>query len=171
MQRAKCGAWTTGKDFSYFPFDRDEWERRFDEEVRSKAPSCRFRRGLLGSNCKADLPENFFDVVCSVSVLEEVTIDVVRDILKHAARLLKPGGVLIGTHDLLTSHLARIGEYAAAHAEAGLDLQDPYPAIDLGNRALIESPTIAMLLYQAHEGEGRKYWGHWTAMWTVATKY
>ncbi len=61
-------------------------------------------------------------MVCSVSVLEEVPIETVRDILKHAVRLLKPGGALIGTHDLLTAVLGRIGDYVAAHAAAGLDL-------------------------------------------------
>jgi hypothetical protein len=35
---------------SYFPSDRDRWERRFDEEVRRKAPTCTFRRGRLGGN-------------------------------------------------------------------------------------------------------------------------
>jgi hypothetical protein len=56
-------------------------EKRFDQEVRSKAPGCPFRRGLLGSSCGVDLTSNYFCVVCSVSVLEEVTIETVRDIL------------------------------------------------------------------------------------------
>ena len=159
-----CGA-------SYFTKDRAKWEAQFDKEVRAKAPACTFRRGLLGSQNKADLPSAYFDVVCSVSVLEELPIDVVRDILKHAANLLRRGGVLIGTHDLITDFPVRIGEYAAAHAEAGLALDDPYPCLDLsGHRLLLESPTAVMLWYQAHEGEDRKFQGHWTTIWTVATK-
>jgi hypothetical protein len=55
--------------------DRDAWEKRFDDEVRSKAPRCTFVRGLLGGSPGADLPDNYFDVVCSVSVLEEVPIE------------------------------------------------------------------------------------------------
>jgi len=151
--------------------DAVEWERCFNNEVRAKSPNCTFRRGLLGRKSETDLPENYFDVICSVSVLEEVPIQTMRDILGHAAKLVKPGGVLIGTHDLVTDFPARIGEYAAAHAEAGFDLEYPNPCIDLGgHRLLLESPTTAMLWYQAHEGEGRKYWGHWTTMWTVAKK-
>ena len=65
--------------------DAVEWERRFNDEVRSRSPNCTFRRGLLGRESKADLPENYFDVICSVSVLEEVPIQTVRDILGHAA--------------------------------------------------------------------------------------
>jgi SAM-dependent methyltransferase len=156
---------------SYFTADPVEWERRLNDEVRSKSPNCTFRRGLLGGESEGDLPQNYFDVICSVSVLEEVPIQTVRDILAHAAKLVKPGGVLIGTHDLVIDFPARIGEYAAAHAEAGFDLEHPHPYIDLGgHRLLLESPTTAMLWYQAHEGEGRKYWGHWTTMWTVAKK-
>ena len=155
----------------YFPSDRAEWEARFDREVRAKTANCTFRRGLLGSQSKADLPNAYFDVICSVSVLEEVPIDVARDILRHAASLLKPGGVLIGTHDLLTAFPARIGEYVSAHAEMGLALDDPYPVIDLGgHRLLLESPTAVMLLSQGNEGDDRKFLSHWTTIWTVATK-
>jgi SAM-dependent methyltransferase len=150
--------------------DRDAWEKRFDQEVRSKAPECTFRRGLLGSSCGADLPENYFDVVCSVSVLEEVPIETVRDILNHVARLLNPGGVLIGTHDLLTVVPERIGEYVAAHADAGLDLSIESLAPEINNKTLIENPAVAMIRYQVNEPETRNYWGHWATIWTVATK-
>ncbi len=150
--------------------DRDAWEKRFDEEVRSKAPGCTFRRGLLGGSRGADLPGNYFDVVCSVSVLEEVPIETVSDILKHAARLLKTGGALIGTHDLLTAVPERIGEYAAAHAAAGLYLPIETLAPEINNKTLIENPTAAMIRYQVNEPETRNYWGHWATIWTVATK-
>ena len=150
--------------------DRNAWEKRFDQEVRSKAPECTFRRGLLGGSCGADLPSNYFDVVCSVSVLEEVTIETVRDILKHAARLLKPGGALIGTHDLLTVSPERIGEYVAAHAAAGLELPIETLAPEINDKTLIENPTSVMIWYQMNEPETRKYWGHWATIWTVATK-
>ncbi len=153
----------------YFP-DRAEWEKRFEQEVRSKAPECTFRRGLLGGDGGVDLPDNYFDVICSVSVLEEVPMDVVRDILKHVVRLLKPGGALIGTHDLLTAAPERIGEYIDAHAAVGLDLQIETFS-EINNKTLIENPSVAMIHYQMGQPEeNRKYWGHWATMWTVATK-
>jgi SAM-dependent methyltransferase len=161
--------------------DRDAWEKKFDQEVRPKAAGCTFRRGLLGGSRGADLPDNYFDVVCSVSVLEEVPIETVRDILKHAARLLKIGGRLIGTHDLLievpfaatrdqVQAQDRIGDYVAAHAAAGLDLPIGTLAPEINNKTLIENPTAAMICYQAKEPETRNYWGNWATIWTVATK-
>ena len=150
--------------------DRDAWEKRFDQEVRSKAPECTFRRGLLGGSRSADLPDNYFDVVCSVSVLEELPIEAVCDILKHAARLLKPGGALIGTYDLLTAVPERIGEDVAAHAAAALDLPIETLAPEINNKTLIENPTVVMIQYQMNEPETRKYWGHFATIWTVATK-
>ena len=34
--------------------------------------------------------ENYFDVICSVSVLEEVPIQMMRDILGHVAKFVRP---------------------------------------------------------------------------------
>jgi SAM-dependent methyltransferase len=150
--------------------DRDAWEKMFDQKVKSKAPECTFRRGLMGGSRGADLPDNYFDVVCSVSVLEEVPIETVSDILKHAARLLKPDGALIGTRDLLTAAPERIGEYVAAHAAAGLELPIETLAPEINDKTLIENPTSVMIWYQMNEPETRKYWGHWATIWTVATK-
>jgi len=97
-------------------------------------------------------------------------MDVVRDILKHVVRLLKPGGALIGTHDLLTAAPERIGEYIDAHAAVGLDLQIETFS-EINNKTLIENPSVAMIHYQMGQPEeNRKYWGHWATMWTVATK-
>lgn len=160
------------QDPAYFGTpDRDAWEKRFDQEVRSKAAGCTFRRGLLGCSRSPDLPDNYFDVVCSVSVLEELPIQTVSDILKHAARLLKIGGTLIGTHDLLTVAPERIGEYAAAHAAAGLDVPTETLAPEINNKTLIENPTVVMIRYHTHEPpESKSYSGHWATIWTVATK-
>jgi hypothetical protein len=61
----------------YFPSDPLEWEARFEREVRSKAPNCTFVKGLLGSDNLPELAEGSFDVICSVSVLEEVPSEAV----------------------------------------------------------------------------------------------
>jgi hypothetical protein len=91
-------------------------------------------------------------------------------VLAHAARLLRPGGLLIGTHDLIAHLPVRIGQYAKAHAEAGLVLETQYPGRLRPNSLLLESPTAAMIYYQEDQGERRKFLGHWTTLWTVARK-
>ena len=155
---------------SYFPGNGEQWETQFDKNVRAKAPTCTYKRGLLGRDCRAELPENYFDVICSVSVLEEIPIEAVQDVMCHAARLLKPGGALIGTHDLPIIRPARLEQYVAAHATAGLELQAMIPEIKWPSHMLLENPTSAMLYYLHSEGDNRKYTGHWTTIWTVAKK-
>ena len=157
--------------FPYFTTDRNEWEAKFDREVRAHAPNCTFRRGILGGESGADLPDAYFDVICSVSVLEELPIPAVSSVLSHAARLLKPGGVLIGTHDLIADQPVRIAQYAKAHATAGLVLETPYSGRLRQNSLLLESPTAAMIYYQGNQGEDRKFLGHWTTIWTVARNH
>jgi len=152
--------------------DRESWESAFGREVRAKAPNCTYRRGLLGPGSTANLPDGHFDVVCSVSVMEELPVEVLGDVLRHVARLLKPGGVMIGTHDLLleTETPVRLGEYGAALAGAGLDVGDVSTPMLIGKRTLLESPSAAMLWYQGHQPADRSFWGHWSTLWTVAHK-
>jgi len=58
---------------SYFPAKK-EWEKKHAKHS-SGFPHCHFHRGLLGQG-KNNLPTAYFDVVCSVSVLEEIPLDI-----------------------------------------------------------------------------------------------
>ena len=159
------------QDLPYFTArDRREWEAEFDREVRAQAPGCTFRRGLLGSDGNIDLPRSYFDAICSVSVLEEIPVKTLSVVLQHAARLLRPGGVLIGTHDLIADQPPRIFQYAKAHAAAGLELETTHRPGLRANSMLLESPTAAMLYYQEDQGDTRIFLGHWTTIWSVARK-
>ena len=110
----RCGA-------AYFTQQNDEWEVLFKETMGEDVLSnATFKRGLLGSPDKCDLPEGFFDVVCSVSVLEEVPIGKLPGLIHHAARLLKPGGVFIGTHDIQAHQGTRVAYLRGALKKAGL---------------------------------------------------
>lgn len=42
----------------------------------------------------ADLPDNYFDMVCAVQVLREVSREVLLYVIPHLVRVLKPGGAL-----------------------------------------------------------------------------
>ncbi len=155
----------------YFSQDRDAWERTFAEQMTQRCPpQCRFVRGLLSDGAPDSLPEGYFDVVCSVSVLEEMPLEAVAPIVRRAASLLKPGGFLIGTHDFCEAMLDRLPLYVDLQRGAGLKIDLPaMPTFD--QKTLIENPTVVMTAYQMETpASQRKYWGHWTTAFTIAQK-
>ena len=52
--------------------EKDEWEAQHKTELLDRFLHVKFVRGLLGmeSPTRAIIPENYFDFICSVSVLE-----------------------------------------------------------------------------------------------------
>ena len=49
---------------------------------------------------KANLTDNYYDLVLSISVLEHLPAEDIREVMEHAYRCLKPGGRFIITLDL-----------------------------------------------------------------------
>ncbi len=154
----------------YFP-NKKEWEARYQDKLVARFPKTRFVRGLLGDreSKSMELPEDYFDMVCSVSVLEEVSIDVVKSIVSHSYRLLRPNGILMGTHDICLRNLHRIKVFIDASCECGFQCKGGVPALD-GTGLLIENPTSVMVQYQRNDGEHRRYSGHWTTLLTRMVK-
>lgn len=160
-------------DYLPLPYNpsEEEWEREY-ASLKESCPRARFLRGTLGTDNTPDLPREYFDVVFSVSVLEELHIADVRKLLRHAHSLLREGGLLINTHDWRTRNVGRYRKYLKAHEEVGFnlgDLTEGDPEFDLDD-LLLESPTVAMNIYQGSEGEHRTYRGHWTTILTIAEK-
>jgi hypothetical protein len=88
-------------------------------------------------------------------------------------RQLKPGGALIGTHDLDSRFIGqRLNDYVAAHRLAGFEIEDLATVGTVDRRTmLLENPTAVMLPYQGAEPEPeRRLWGHFGTVFTVATK-
>jgi hypothetical protein len=54
-------------------FSDDKWEGRFGKEVKPVCRNVNFRRTLVGEPGQ-QLPENYFDVIVSVSVLEKMPV-------------------------------------------------------------------------------------------------
>jgi hypothetical protein len=167
--------WGADRDQGLNYFADVNWEDTFHAEVASRCGDVKFVRELLTSATPAEIiPDGYFDCIMSVSVLEEVPIQTVEDILHGAARKLKPGGYLIGTHDLLLpSASQRIPQYVAAHRLAGLDLgEEPPIQVDLQvdlTKLLLENPLAVMIWYQMNEPKDtRRYWGHYATIYTVA---
>ena len=94
-------------------------------------------------------------------------------IIEHAARLLKPGGVLIGTQDFCASpwRKERLHQCSEIQRRSGLAVENPPDPLVIDDKTLVENPTMAMLVYQdvklAHE---QGYFGHWSTLWSVAKK-
>jgi SAM-dependent methyltransferase len=153
----------------YFPTGQ-EWEALYDEHIRSACTDCHLHRGLLGG--EHDLEPGAFDLVASVSVLEELDPDDLDRVVADAANLLAPGGLLAGTFDIMLSWPAHIERLRDACGRAGLIL--PAPEDDFENpdwnALLLESPSCVMTIYQMNQSEPRQFSGHWSAVWFVAEK-
>ncbi len=154
----------------YFP-SGEEWESLYAKSVASVCTGSVLHRGLLGGG-NHDLEEGSFDVIASVSVLEELDPDVLDEVVADCARLLAPGGRLAGTYDLLLSEPTRLCRFTDACEKAGLVIPKALTLDDVDwNAALLECPSVVMCTYQmGQEEEGREYDGHWTASWFVAQK-
>jgi SAM-dependent methyltransferase len=166
------------QDLPYFP-PEGTWIEQYQREVVQKCGKAKLVRGLLGrpeSPAASVLPpDGSFDLVCSVSVLEEAPLVDAVPVLPHAYRLLRPGGALVNSNDLCLgtrggrTPLELMQEYVGAHRHVGFSLEFPEIDIDMG-RLLLENPTTAMLHYQHDEGENRRFWGQWTTVISVAKK-
>jgi SAM-dependent methyltransferase len=154
-------------------FSDDEWDGRFRKEVKPACQDVNFRRTLVGETIKGqELPENYFDVIVSVSVLEEMPVPQAGAIVGAASQLLRPGGVLIGSYDLLLSNFTYlVAQYWHEHKVAGFDIGLPPEGVIDWSKVLIENPPAVMLWYAgALPEKGRKYWGHHGSIFTVGTK-
>ena len=148
------------------------WDGTFSEKVERYCPKVRFVRELLGET-PSSIPDNYFDVVLSISVLEEVGVSVLRSNLSAAYTKIAPGGYLIGTHDLCLSHTERAEEYVQIQRDVGFELEfsPDQMTFDCSN-VLLENPSVVMRWYQqAHPDDAsRKYVGHYGTIFTVARK-
>ena len=69
------------------------------ENVRKWNPEVKFVSGLLGSFLK-ELPDNYFDLVYSVSVIEHIPHEVLPSVFQDTYRILKPGGIVSHSYDV-----------------------------------------------------------------------
>jgi len=69
------------------------------KNVRIWNPHVKFVSGLLGANSK-ELPENYFDLVYSVSVMEHIPHESLRSVFEDTYRILRPGGIVSHSYDI-----------------------------------------------------------------------
>jgi hypothetical protein len=147
------------------------WEQTFDHNVGALCPNVKFVRELVGDP-DSSLPNMYFDLVYSISVLEEVGEGTLKDILTASAQLLKPDGYLFGTHDFCFGNLDRGRAFIDLLRETGYEITCSDDPLDIPmTHLLLEQPTSAMLLYQqGHPEESRKFVGHWGTIFFAARK-
>lgn len=69
------------------------------ENVKLWHPEVKFVKGLLGTN-NTQLPDNYFDLVFSVSVVEHIPEEILPNVFQDAYRILKPGGIMAHSYDV-----------------------------------------------------------------------
>jgi len=91
----KCEMWgldDVNKQMTYEMFDK--FRKKYEDKAGSK-----FLTGFLGDENKL-LPDNYFDMICSVSVVEHIPQGHLEKALKQAFEILKPGGLFINSYDI-----------------------------------------------------------------------
>ena len=69
------------------------------EKLKKSNPHVKFVTGLLGNNIK-ELPDNYFDMVCSASVIEHIPHSNLQAVFEETKRILKPGGIVTHSYDI-----------------------------------------------------------------------
>jgi SAM-dependent methyltransferase len=99
QSKFNCDVWVVD-DFGV-TVDESFWLRYGSpDEFVAAHPELRFVRERVGNPALSSLPEEYFDVVYSVSTMEHVPNELTPAVWQHMARLVKPGGDLIHAIDL-----------------------------------------------------------------------
>lgn len=159
-----------GNELEYWMIDDGNWDPidRFDEAIKERH-STHFVRSLLGSFCP-DLPDAYFDMVISVSVLEHVPQEKKPEVYKDMFRVLKPGGYIVHSIDDVLPVNGALHEYECIE-QAGF-LLPPSPTLRLsvdqwGGQATLLEPLD--IVYRGYLGLGRE--DIWTNLKSVARHF
>lgn len=96
-----------------------------------------------------ELPENYFDMVFSVSVLEHVPIDWLENVIKDIHRILKKGGISCHSIDVIPGSDS-YRSYLEFHKRNNFEIRKPfYSKINLKgeNTVFLESQRGVFLCY------------------------
>jgi SAM-dependent methyltransferase len=144
----------------------DPWNRF--NEVLKKRQNTHFVRGLLGE-FKSELPDSYFDLVFSVSVLEHVPTERKGDVYRDMFRILGPGGFIVHSIDIPKQDKGRL-EFKHI-SDAGFTLPSR-PDLWLNVRSHRGQVTLfepLHLVFTGYFGIGRK--DMWTNLRSVTQHY
>jgi hypothetical protein len=94
-----CEVWVVD-DFGLLEGDSFWTRGRSPDEYIAQNPEVRYVLERVGDPQKSSLPQDYFDVVYSLSTLEHVPQGLMKNVWKHMNALLKPGGEMLHAIDL-----------------------------------------------------------------------
>lgn len=119
-----------------------------------KTPGVKIVAEKLGVYSRA-LPDSYFDLVVSISVVEHIPFSVYPDFWRDHARVMKTGGRALHAIDMYVGDSPdpavehRLDELAAAWASAGLDVADDLP---------LERPVVFRSHFASNPDHGMWFW-------------
>lgn len=153
--------------------NRQEWQTKYDA-LKQKHPNVHFVQMLLGDEERARgvIPNHYFDLVISVSVLEELEPKIFERVLRHAFDLLIPGGKLLCSMDLKLGDIDTLSARIASVHKCGFEWNvDESTLKFIGwDNVLMEDQFMIMVHYQNAEGENRRFRGNYTTVMIEAAK-
>jgi SAM-dependent methyltransferase len=168
MFAGNCETWGID-DTDDTPYVKDSEMAAF----RSRLPHTRFVIGLLGKG-KTELPSHYFDIVCSVSVMEHIPLDQLNATFSEIRRVLKPGGLVVNSYDLpyRADHCA--SAFYSAHTTNGLYFLNAKAKSSLewdARNVALEDGRVTMLVYLNHVTESVRQWcGNFGTILSAARK-
>lgn len=153
----------------YMP-EKDQWEAMYHQSIVKHCPKVHLVRGLIGKLEPGLVPENYFDLICSVSVLEEIKD--LESLLTQIHRLLRPGGITINSFDWRLNNRKKYRRFVEAHWKAGFDIATRSkrpPRFDI-HEILLEHCTNVIAFYQGDQTEERRYRGHYGTLIITAAR-
>ena len=140
-----CDYWVVDDAGFYAP-------EQFEAAAKSRQHT-RFVNGLVGGNVD-ELPENHFDLIFSVSVLEHVPPEDIEAVSDHMLKLLKPGGRIVHSLDVPVKYFAhRTEAWSQALANSGFDVPKPSPLSAFGESK--DGAVLVEPLHIVHEYYGK----------------
>lgn len=166
-------------DFENAPYlkqvmSAEQWESAYQTQVVEQLSQVTLVRGLLGNGepPRPPLPKQHFDILCSVSVIENIPEEKWVAVFSHAFSILKPGGVFVNTTDMPLTVVHKLRRLIEAQQIAGFvlegDVGQILASVDL-NKVIFENPTVSAIVYGRITSSGR-YQGHESTILTVALK-
>jgi len=175
MARAGVEHWAVDKSNNYWGIGKDlsRFNAVMDERKRN---GTKFIDELLGGN-STELPDDYFDIVFSMSVIEHIDDSIMPSVVNDMKRILKPEGLSAHSIDIYPRS-KKAAFWHMSTKQAGFDVPLPYYdrwEFEGKYTTFIEQPKIRYIIYNSLSFEdpladGAPYVSQFATMLCVASK-